>query len=108
MRAKHVGEARGDLDHQIGSIAVKAIDPLREIERFLYGPDLLMPIRRQYPGWISDSDPADRNDGSGFQPRPDMHRGAHADFHPFAHLGTMKVRGTRRDEDLRLNISARH
>jgi hypothetical protein len=46
MGSKRLRQPAGDPAHEVGRAPVKPIDPLREIQRFLNLPDLIMPV-----GW---------------------------------------------------------
>lgn len=106
MRPQEVGEPVGDVDHHVGSAALKSIDPLRKIEWFDYGPDLLMLVRRQNVSRITCCDPANRNDGAGLQPGSQVHNGVHADLRFFAKVSAVENCGSGGDENLILQYGS--
>ena len=106
MRPEEVGEPVSYMHHHVGSAALKSIDPLRKIERFDYGPDLLMLVRRQNMSGITCCDPANRNNRAGLQPGSQMHNGVHADLRFFAKASAVENRGSRGDENLVLQYGS--
>jgi hypothetical protein len=54
------------MDHQIGSTAIEAVDPLRKVERFLHSPNLVMLVRWQDEGGIAYGYPANWHGGARF------------------------------------------
>jgi hypothetical protein len=71
-----------DSDHQLRCVAIKSIDPLREIQRLLYGPNLIMLVRREYTSGIAHGYPADRHGGPGLQPGAQMDYTVRTDLSP--------------------------
>jgi hypothetical protein len=54
-----LGKSSRDMDHEIRNTAIETVHRLREIQRFLYRPDLVMSIRRENLCRIANHNPSE-------------------------------------------------
>src|SRR5262249_45732587 len=69
-----------DVPYEVGRVPVEAIDPLREVQRLLDLPDLVVPVGRQDARRVTDGHPSDRHHGARLKPRAQVDRGVHSHF----------------------------
>src|SRR5262245_53613497 len=65
MGSERLRQPAGDVPHEVGRAPVEPIDPLREVQRFLYLPDLIVPVGWQNARRVANGHPSDRHHGAG-------------------------------------------
>ena len=100
MRPERLRQPAGDPAHEVGRAPVKPIDPLREVQRFLNLPNLIVPVGWQDARRVANGHPSDRYHGARLKPRAQVHRGVHSDFAAPSEYGAVEDRGTGGHEHL--------
>jgi hypothetical protein len=91
MGCKRLRQPAGDPAHEVGRVPVKAIDPLREVQRFLNLPDLIVPVGWQDARRVAHRDPSDRHRGARLEACAQVDGGVHSHFAAASEHGAWKI-----------------
>src|SRR5262245_50636498 len=106
MGSEHLRQPAGDPAHEVGRTPVEAIDPFREVQRFLDLPDLIVLVGWQDARRVANGHPSDRHHGARLKARAQVDRGVHSDFATPSDHGAVEDRGAGGHEHLVLERRA--
>jgi len=92
--ASALRQPAGDPPHQVGRAPVEPVDPLREVQRFLDLPDLIVPVGWQDARRVANGHSSDRHHGARLKARAQVDRGVHPNFATPSEHGAVEDRGT--------------
>src|SRR5262249_6933790 len=67
--SERLRQPAGDAAHEVGRAPVESIDPLREVQRFLELPDLVVSVGWQDVRRVANGHPSDRHNGARLKAR---------------------------------------
>src|SRR5262249_40799535 len=94
VSSERLRQPAGDAAHEVGRAPVESIDPLREVQRFLELPDLVVPLGWQDVRRVANGHPSDRHNGVRLKARTQVDCSVDSNFATPSKHGAMEDRGT--------------